>query len=272
MRRKLLSVCLTLVMLATLTLSQSHNVVASSSPQVELTHTHSETSGSCYTPVYHSHSSGCYSSVPCTCYKITSTSTSSWSCYNCHTTQPVTVKHWVYSCGASGSGDWMESKCTNCGKGSSGGTQPSGHTKSALTCTKSTSTIERYNLSCSETTCGTAYISCSLTADCSSAKLSVVINSQGAGATATGCSWSTGSTGSSIDVTQNGTYTCNLSWKDNKSEVVSTSILTCTVDGLDPYPPNISGVSQSPNRATYQVVGVSATDNVGVTEYKLNKK
>lgn len=81
--------------------------------------------------------------------------------------------------------------------------------------------------------------------------------------------WDTGNEGD-LTVTANGTYTCTLSWKDNGA--VKTATLQYVVTDYDTEPPVVSDVVRNMSRVQDCVVAeVTATDNFGVTEYKLEQ-
>lgn len=85
----------------------------------------------------------------------------------------------------------------------------------------------------------------------------------------TSCTWDDGTVGE-LTVTQNGTYSCTLSWKDNG--IAKTETLTYTVTDYDTEPPVITALTADKTSWTNQNVTltVMATDNYGVTGYRMD--
>lgn len=85
----------------------------------------------------------------------------------------------------------------------------------------------------------------------------------------TSCTWDDGTVGE-LAVTENGTYSCTLSWKDNG--IAKTETLTYTVTDYDTEPPVITALT--PDKTSWTkgnvIVTVTATDNYSVTGYRLN--
>lgn len=82
--------------------------------------------------------------------------------------------------------------------------------------------------------------------------------------------WSDGSTGSSVVVTGNQEYTCQVGYSDHGN--TGTVTLSYVVDDFDSTPPVVSNVNQSVDRCTSIVVDVIALDDYsGVNGYKLDK-
>lgn len=81
--------------------------------------------------------------------------------------------------------------------------------------------------------------------------------------------WQDGSVDDLV-VSSNGTYTCTLTYTDNGVTRVST--LSCEVTDYDTEPPVIESVTGYESREKYHNIVVSATDNYGVTGYKIEKK
>lgn len=85
----------------------------------------------------------------------------------------------------------------------------------------------------------------------------------------TSCTWDDGTVGE-LAVTENGTYSCTLSWKDNG--IAKTETLTYTVTDYDTEPPVITELTADKTSWTNQNVTltVMATDNYGVTSYRID--
>lgn len=235
---------------------------------VTLPHTHvgnTSSGGACYTPVYHTHSgsSGTYGG----CYQG-ARSESSYTCNQAFTstTGPFADGSYNHFCKYSHitntSQSWITGTCQ----------QKITSYSYALSCGKTTSTIESYKSNCSYTDCGTAYITCSdTTANISTAQLTCTIASANAGATAVNWNWSTGETTQSINIVSNGIYSCELTYQDSKSGNQGTVTVSYTADNLDGIPPVVS-VSVNKISTTNEGVlaTISATDNVGVTGYSFD--
>lgn len=85
----------------------------------------------------------------------------------------------------------------------------------------------------------------------------------------TSCTWDDGTVGE-LAVTENGTYSCTLSWKDNG--IAKTETLTYTVTDYDTEPPVITALTADKTSWTNQniTLTVMATDNYGVTGYRID--
>lgn len=85
----------------------------------------------------------------------------------------------------------------------------------------------------------------------------------------TSCTWDDGTVGE-LAVTENGTYSCTLSWKDNG--IAKTETLTYTVTDYDTEPPLITALTADKTSWTNQniTLTVMATDNYGVTGYRID--
>jgi hypothetical protein len=85
----------------------------------------------------------------------------------------------------------------------------------------------------------------------------------------TSCTWDDGTVGE-LAVTENGTYSCTLSWKDNG--IAKTETLTYTVTDYDTEPPVITALTADKTSWTNQniTLTVTATDNYGVTGCRID--
>ncbi|MDE7239958.1 MAG: hypothetical protein K2N41_09655, partial [Lachnospiraceae bacterium] len=97
------------------------------------------------------------------------------------------------------------------------------------------------------------------------------VRAQEAGVSVTFYQWSTGETSQTITVTQNGTYSCEITYNDQKSGAVSTARASYTVANLDNTPPEVT-LSYAPSSPTNTgtTIHIDATDNVGVTGYSFD--
>lgn len=236
---------------------------------VELPHTHSDESGSCYhhhtdqdgscyTRSSHSHTDSCYGGCPGG--SIIHDTCDFWD-HHAHWGQTGVPRVRCSRCGANACPSNNDSDVHHktsgvliCGKSYD----------YRFTCTKDTSVPE-----CTDSSCGSYYVTCadttpgSLTAD-----LTANIDSAGAGAFAVSYSWSTGETSQGITVDVNGTYSCEVTYQDAKTGATGTATASYTVSHLDIIPPE---VTLSLVTAGQEVtVHISATDNVGVTGYSFD--
>lgn len=127
-------------------------------------------------------------------------------------------------------------------------------------------------LDCADTICGSYHITCSdVTMGLESTALTANVSSQGVGASVTSYLWSTGENTQSITVTQNGTYSCEITYTDQKSGASSTVAASYAVANLDNTPPEVS-LSFGPTAptSTGTTIHVDATDNIGVTGYSFD--
>ncbi len=74
-----------------------------------------------------------------------------------------------------------------------------------------------YEANCGQTTGGSVQITSSTSEPAQSVTLSCEATSEGSGCSITGYSWSNGGGSSSISVSENGTYTCTVSYQDSGS-------------------------------------------------------
>ena len=83
--------------------------------------------------------------------------------------------------------------------------------------------------------------------------------------------WSTGETSQTITVKQNGTYSCEITYNDQKSGAVSTAGASYAVTNLDNTPPEVT-LSYAPSAPTNAgtTIHIDATDNIGVTGYSFD--
>ncbi len=240
---------------------------------VELPHTHSDNSGacyhhhtdqngSCYTRSPHSHTSSCYQERDCGGSLGYSDGTCDIGDHEAHKWESAPRKT-CNECGASACGFGTLNvvhrryNALVCGKSYN----------YSFSCTKNTSAPE-----CSDSVCGSLYIICADTTPGSlTTNLSANIDSTGAGSSAVSYAWSTGETSQGITVSVNGTYSCEVSWKDNKTGAVSTATASYTVDHLDIIPPDVT-YTLSPETPTREgvTIHIDATDNVGVTGYSFD--
>ncbi len=244
-------VCLSLLD-SNVSLAFSGEVVSS----ITILHEHTEETGSCYEPVYHTHTGvsyqvgGCYGgSYYSGCGKTltylrpdyNASSDGSWGLYQCpsghYQTRSVN--------GASG-------LICQLGAGYS------------LICGSTTSNVESYNLICTDESkeLGRATMhkiaggNYTLSVSCDIANSYL---------------WSDGTTEQSISVTSNGYYECQISYTDG--EVSRTIVLSYTVEDYDSEPPKIMSVIRSTERVAGGVdITLDATDNVSTDlEYILVK-
>lgn len=122
--------------------------------QTPVFHVHSGSAskgGACFTPVYHKHTSSCYTTSVCTVNPI-SWEVADYKTVDCseHGTQTATT-YKVYarhsSCGSDNTTLTQGGNCNVCG----GNVHSYTHEYKKLTCSKSTSTVESYKLSCGKT-------------------------------------------------------------------------------------------------------------------------
>lgn len=265
-----------------------YNVVVDSE---SVLHNHTSQTGSCYTPVYHVHkgSSSSYGE----CFKTPvyhvhdGDTTNGGACFEGRKcggiSETVYGSHYVHSClvcgytgtyymgcgGADADADpgdiCRDAKCPNiiyslkCGKSES---TVEYYTQ---TCTKTTSTIDSYRLVCSKGNQSVGNIQMVKNRD-----TSYRLSTQVSGVTLVSQRWSTGSTGSQIDVTSNGVYTCTVTVRDFAGLTYSKT-LSYTVTDYDITPPQYIGLSRESERCNFTDVQFSFSDNYGVTEYKLQK-
>ncbi|MBD5469121.1 MAG: hypothetical protein HDR21_13345 [Lachnospiraceae bacterium] len=253
---------------------------------VVLAHVHSEEGGACY----HHHSGdaasggGCYT-VPVLCGGSITAKTGETYC--------GTWNSW-YGPGEYYEGDKWWATCSSCGAmiGPHDSEITGNHMRTETyyscdrcgtrhdgdgTCTK----VERYDAGCSMdeqvidceyTSCGSYYITCNdVTIGLESTTLTADVTSQEAGVSVTSYQWSTGETSQTITVTQNGTYSCEITYNDQKSGAVSTAGASYAVANLDNTPPEVT-LSYTPSAPTNTgtTIHIDATDNVGVTGYSFD--
>lgn len=218
-----------------------------------ITHQHTDTSGSCYSTQT--------VSANCRVKSYYYSHISTWDCAECGNNQFLYegMEHRHSSCGQSSSYYMYKTTCTVCGahgNDSSPWNIDETHTYNTsgrvLTCTKGTGVVATLKMMKDVSTEGY--------------KLSINPTLY-SGVTVKSYAWSSGQTTSSIYVTSNGTYTCTV--KINDGGVEKSTTLTYVVSDYDTESPVISGVTKGSDRINAEVVTVVATDNIGVTEYKL---
>lgn len=220
-----------------------------------ITHQHTDSSGSCYSTQT--------VSASCRVKSYYYSHVSTWDCANCGNNQFLYegMEHRHSSCGQSSSWHMYKTTCTVCGAHGNNGSPwniDETHTYNTsgrvLTCTKGTGVVATLNMM----------------KDVSAEGYKLSINSTlHSGVTVKSYTWSSGQTTSSINVTSNGTYTCTVKIDDGGVEKSST--LSYEVSDYDTQKPAISGINQGGIRVSEEVVTVFATDNMGVTEYKLER-
>lgn len=254
---------------------------------ITLPHVHSEEGGVCY----HHHSGdtaaggGCYT-VPVSCGGSITAKTEETYCGDMNVWYGPNADHteskWWATCKSCGAlfgphdvnnfgAHHMRTEtyysCDRCGARHGGGGTCTNVTGYETGCA-----MDEQILDCADTTCGSYHITCNDTAaGLESTTLTANVSSQGAGASVTSYLWSTGDTAQTITVTQNGTYSCEVTYTDQKSGAVSTAAASYAVTNLDNTPPEVS-LSYSPSAptSTGTTIHVDATDNVGVTGYSFD--
>lgn len=244
--------------------------------EVILPHIHSEEGGACY----HQHGNGCYT-VPVICNGSITQKRGSvcgtlrkWTgtddrgitftyaqCNACgqfwdHVGDDMGDYHYHY--------DWT---CDSCGARYEGGGTCRNIARYDIGCNKDEHTFE-----CEDVTCGSYHITCNdIAAGLESTTLTANITSQEAGASVTSYQWSTGDTSQTITVTQNGTYSCEITYTDIKSGAGSTAEAFYEVTNLDNIPPEVA-LSCAPSSPTNTgtTIHIDASDNVGVTGYSFD--
>ena len=221
-------------------------------------HIHTENTGSCYSPVYHTHVGNEYSKL---------------GCYQGAKSTKSTVCSGILGAGvkqADGSYNHFCSACNRCVNDSSSGSMgtcyaPKTTTVYALSCGKYTYSIDSYKLVCTSginTELGT--ISLVKSNWGGAYKLSII------GDIAISYCWQDSSEGSSISVESNGVYSCKVGYLDSGvNRVIS---LDYTVEDYDNEPPVITEVKRVGKRCQYEQLQVVATDNYSVTECMIEKK
>lgn len=220
---------------------------------VTVTHQHTAETGSCYTPVYHSHTDSCYST--CKNYQLITV-------YGSHYWHRCSV------CGAEATNSYLAEYPATAGAVCNGQPTHASHEvahKKSLTCTKTETSIDGYSLNCS------------ISGTIATFNMNKIYNGSeyvlkiqpemGSGVSLVSYAWSDGSNGSSCVVTANKVYSCNITLSDHG--VSRTVPISYSVTDYDDKKPVISNVDIASKRATSVLVNVSASDNVGVSEFKL---
>ena len=140
----------------------------------------------------------------------------------------------------------------------------------SLSCKSTSSTIDKYNLKCTKGTSQVAKFDMVKDFTSNSYKLSISTASKNNDVTITGYKWNTGATSSSLVITANGTYSCEVTISDGS--ITKKATLSYKVTDYDVEPPVVSNLSKSESRVVDCVeVTVTATDNYGVVGYQLTK-
>ncbi len=252
---------------------------------VSLPHLHAGNSndeGGCYTvPVYHNHTGnsgtgdGCYTvSVPCG--GSISAKTGESYCGNmnvwsgpsehyegnkwwaqCNSCGALFGPHDVNNFGAHHMRTETYYSCDRCGMRYSGGgtcTKTVGYTTG---CGKD-GVIESYETGCGYHTCGSMRIIQEDTAFAREATLVSEVLTEEAGCSITGYTWSNGNAGAAVTVTENGTYTCAVTYKDNCSGEIGSAEVSISVNNIDRQGPSIFA-EQSTTEWTNEPVKLTAT-------------
>lgn len=131
--------------------------------------------------------------------------------------------------------------CNKCGSRNCNGT----HQEWVLSCGKSEGDFEKWVLGCGLSTSsvvGTLSIQPSTTGSAQSVTLTASLS----GCTNNGISWSTGASGDSITVTDNGTYSCTVNYQEGT--VTGSKTLSISVDNIvKPEPPAPAPAPQAPS-------------------------
>lgn len=186
--------------------------------EINIYHQHSgntSSGGLCYTPVYHTHTSSCYQTVDAQINERNDPIvTDACGCRHQRHYARCTV------CNSLKTGQTNVS--TNCTQGHSLADEvvPKCHTKKVIVCGKDTSTIERYNFTCTKSTS----IVIGNIDMYKISGLSYKLQIKSTSATITSYTWNTGASTSSIEITGNGTYTCNITYNiENRTETTTLS-------------------------------------------------
>lgn len=198
-------------------------------------------------PIYHQHTGnsssvgGCYAEktgTTTTSYEgyWTTTTQGTWTCFNCHTTQPCTLENWSCGCGGSGT-HYINSACPNCGASSQGGSYPhSTHSVTTnynyidLNCGLSTSS-EVATLNCHKST-EEWTTTLDLTASYTILNPSCIPSSDP-------FLWNgTLTSSNTLSISYNGTYSLQLNANDTSN--TSASIINVPITNIDHYSPSFS--------------------------------
>lgn len=257
--------------------------------EVSLPHIHAGSSaeeGGCYTvPVYHSHTGnsdtegGCYT-VPVSCggsitAKTGSTICGSWNAWYGNN-EGTADMYWWASCSSCGTllgphdandfgSHHMRTEtyysCDSCGTRYGGGGTCTKTVRYSAGCGKD-GVIESYEVGCGYSVCGSAHITNQDTAIAKETSLICEVLSAEAGCHVTGYVWSNGDSGQIVKVTENGTYTCSITYADDSSGGVGSVEVSIVVANIDNQGPNISA-NQTPAEWTKGSVLLTATAEDG---------
>lgn len=256
--KKLLKLVVTFAICACILGNDVVSVHASSEEEVvsvSVSHQHTSEGGSCYTPVYHTHSDGCYSTGKLTAYRHHAGGHVDAAVNGCNASKTC---YWVSAATCSICGN--VAYCFPCNQSKATPSVGDVHC-TKLVCTKQEGvTVDSYTLDCTQTEVGFVSI---VKQGGSGYYLRVNSNID-----VDSYRWQDGSTNAIIYVTSNSTYTCEITYTD--SGVQRTVSVSYEVTDYDAVPPVISAVEFSSKRVNSGVrPSVSATDNVGVIEYKM---
>lgn len=274
--------------------------IPSSAQQVQLEvdsqdviHEHTSEGGYCYTQAYHVHEGSTESGGACyqtpVYHQHTGDQISGGGCYRGSQCGGTTVtpyaSHYIHVCQVCGTTLYIGDAWGN-GEGSSHGATPGAVCNGVkcfrknLSCGKTSETIDSYTLSCTKTegepdgyvlscTQGSnpvGRVSMLKIRDGADYTLSVLAE----GVTIDSVVWSTGSNETSIDVTENGTYSCNVTVIDFAG-CSYVKVVNYIVSDYDIEPPVYVGSQRIGNRCHVESVSVEFSDNYGVTEYMIEK-
>lgn len=218
----------------------------------EIYHHHTGTShagGGCYyRPIYHVHTGnyisggGCYGQrVQVNAHQVSSYTGSGqkWTCYSCGAIGSSRDESWSCSCGKSG--HYLTFTCPN-GHNSGGVdtrcSNSAGTTEYRLSCGKLTSTPEYYELSCKTEEneyLGSWEIHHNPTSWTREVTLTAFFK-ENLNLHTTSFLWSNGESGEETTITENGTYSCSLTYQSYQAPAQTTS-LVLEISNIDREPP-----------------------------------
>lgn len=255
---------------------------------LEIVHEHSVEGGSCYEAVLHTHTGdatnggGCYTvevahTHVSSCYTTKGYSNTGNSTSNCGTCGGSYTDHswWCSYCGKS-----TTTRTSYCTCGAHPGKDPSSHSHKVLKCSKTIDgyelgclkqegDVDSYNLICGRTDLVDGKVELVKSRAGDDYTLSVVLTDNSDYLELSVVEWSDGSTGNSIQVTENTTYSVEVEVEWESTLYIKT--LSYTVTDFDNQPPVISHVDKTETRAKFTSVSVNATDNFGVVGYMLKE-
>lgn len=231
MNKTKLALCI-LVLISSFILSTIDVYAAETCVEMNIYHKHAgntSSGGLCYTPVYHSHNSSCYTSV--NAVKVISSNPITYDPCGCSHqvhNRHCTVCNSYFTSTTNYAGD-----CTQ-GHSSSNTGQIKCCTKQEITCGKTSSSIDKYNYTCTKNT-NTVVGKISLYKNNGN---NYTLEVKSTSATISSYSWNTGAKTSSIEVTANGTYSCTVTYKiENRTE---SQTLSYEVTDYDIIPPTFN--------------------------------